>query len=82
MIELKWKCTQQRNSLENKDWFHKIEPLSPISAIITRIQQLASRDKFKSLENDIKDEYREIFEPIPHADLLPTDYARIKLKQA
>ena len=55
----------------------------PLTAITARIEQLASNDNLKILKNKIKEEYKDIFELIPHANLLPDNYtARIKLKNA
>jgi hypothetical protein len=36
-------------------------------------QVLAAQDANNKLAEDIIEEYKDIFEPIPHADLLPTD---------
>ena len=83
LIELKWKCSQRRKTLESNNSFEKVEPLLPIAAMKMRIEQLASKDKLRNLERKLKEEYKEISELIPHADLLPTDYyTRIKLKEA
>jgi len=83
LIELKWKCTQRKQWLEKEGMFEKVTPFLPIAAVTARIEQLASTEKLKGLEEELKDEHKEIFEPIPHADLLPTEYtARIELKKA
>ena len=58
-------------------------PMSPIAAVTTRIEQLACKDKLIQLDCELKDKYKEIFEPILHMDLLPTNYTtHIKLKDA
>ena len=81
MVELKLKCALIKRKLESKDLFELIMPLLPIAAVTAQIQQLASFDKLNELDNNLKNEYKENFEPIPHADLLPTNYtARIKLR--
>ena len=82
LIELKWKCSQRKKTLEDNNSFENLDPVSPIATITMRIQQLASKDKLITLENELKEEYKEIFEPIPHANLLPTDYYACMLKEA
>ena len=83
MVESKWKCTLIKTKLESEDLFELITPLLPIPAVTAQIQQLASFDKLNELDNNLKNEYKEIFKPIPHADLLPTNYtACIKLRDA
>ena len=83
LIELKWKCDQRKCALEEHPELQNSSPISPIAAVTEKIEQLASKDKLNQLDHQLKDKYKEIFEPIPHADLLPTNYtARIKLKDA
>ena len=82
-MELKWKCAQRRQILDEMNLFEKISAPAPIATIIAKIEQLAAKDKLIILKKSLKDEYKEIFEPIPHANLLPDEYtARISLKDA
>ena len=58
------------------------KPLDSINVIKTTIEQLASKDRLVKLEETIKDDYKEIFRPIPHISMLPVhDMARIKVKE-
>ena len=80
LIELKWKCDQIKYALEEHP---ELQNSSPIPAVTAKIEQLASKNRLIQLDQQLKDEYKEIFEPIPHADLLPTNYTtQIKLKDA
>ena len=83
VIELKWKCEQLRLSIDAEAGLQQNPSMLPIAAVITRIEQLACKDRLIQLDRELKDEFKEVFEPIPHSDLLPTNYtARIKLKDA
>jgi hypothetical protein len=55
-----------------------------IAALIReRIESLASREELEKEERDIKREFKDVFEPIPHVDELPGDVrASINLKDA
>ncbi|KAF8149947.1 hypothetical protein B0H34DRAFT_667072, partial [Crassisporium funariophilum] len=60
-----------------------VAPFDAISAIKNAIEVLASKDRLMDLETKIKADYREIFEPIPHINELPTsETARIQLIDA
>ena len=83
MIELKWKCEQLRLSIDADPRLQKYPPMLPITAVTARIEQLVCKDKLVQLDCELKYEYKGIFEPIPHTDLLPTNYTtHIKLKDA
>ena len=83
LIELKWKCNQIKCTLEEDPELQNNLPISPIVAVTAKIEQLASKDRLIQLDHQLKDEYKEIFKPIPHADLLLTNYTTwIKLKDA
>ncbi len=52
-----------------------------ITALRTNIERLAFLDRLKSLHNEIKEEYKDVFQPLPHAETLPTHTTcKIKLK--
>jgi hypothetical protein len=56
---------------------------SVIGAVRERIEILAGLEKLKALGERVKTEFKDVFEPIPHVDELPTDvYCRIKLKDS
>ena len=83
LCELKLKCAERVQHLENNDLFENVIPFNPISAITSRIETLACQKSLNKLEQDIKHEYRDVFRPIPHISELPTtETARIQLKNA
>ena len=54
-----------------------------VAAIKDAIEIIALREKLKSVEKEIKQEFRQVFEEIPYVKDLPTDYmACIKLRDA
>lgn len=83
LVELKWRCSMRRDELENSNAFEVVREVDIGGAIAATIQRLASTDVLNKYERDLKKEFKEIFEPIPHIDELPTtDLARIQLKDA
>ena len=57
--------------------------MNAIAAIKATIECLAAKDKLIKLEEKIKDEYKEIFTPIPHISMLPKhNMVRIRVKEA
>ncbi len=77
--ELKEVCAVRLKQLESQDLFEK---LNYVAAIRGTIEILASQDANNKLAAKIVNEYNlDVFEPIPHADLLPTDVlAHLPLK--
>ena len=68
---------------ENKLTFKEVKDVDVIATIRDAIEIIALKDQLKKHGDDIKKDFRPIFEPIPHVDDLPRDYmARIKLKEA
>ena len=68
---------------ENKLTFKEVKDIDVIAAIRDAIEIIALKDQLEKHGDDIKKDFRPIFEPIPHVDDLPRDYmARIKLKEA
>jgi hypothetical protein len=60
-----------------------VKPLNIAAMIKDRIEVLALKEKFGSLEKDFLSEFKDVFEPLPHVDKLPrNETARIKLKDA
>jgi hypothetical protein len=81
MDELKSVCALRKKKLGD-DIESKFE-INPLTAIQDRIAALAALDAMDKTERELKEEFRPIFEPIPHVRDLPTDIvARIKLKDA
>jgi hypothetical protein len=68
---------------ENKLTFEEVKDIDVIAAIWDAIELIALKEQLKKHGDDIKKDFRPIFEPIPHVDDLPRDYmACIKLKEA
>ncbi len=83
ITELKWKCAERLAKLTEADLFQIAKPINTISAIKDTIEILAMKDKLNGCEEQLKNEFKEIFEPIPHVSMLPrTTEARIQLKDA
>jgi hypothetical protein len=54
-----------------------------IGAIRERIEVLTAQEKLRTLGDQVKIDFKDVFEEIPHVDELPTDvYCRIKLKDS
>ena len=70
--ELKTKCAERLVKLESRNELRTAKPVNTITAIKTTIERLASKDKLNKLEETIKEEFKEIFLPIPHISMLPT----------
>ena len=63
--------------------FEEVNDVDIVAAIKDAIEIIALREKLKSVEKEIKQEFRQVFKEIPHVKDLPTDYmACIKLRDA
>ena len=83
LSELKLKCSERLHHLENNNLFETITFYNFIASITCRIETLASQKKLTKLEQTIKQDFKDVFRPIPHISELPTtDTARIQLKNA
>jgi len=83
LTELKWKCSERLRMLEEQSLFELVKPVNVITAVKSTIELLAQKEKFISLESELKTEFKEIFEPIPHVNELPmSETAWIQLKDA
>jgi hypothetical protein len=81
MKELKTICETRRRELNLEG--ETVNEVNPLAAIKEQITALATIDKLEKIETNLKEEFKVIFQPIPHVDELPTDVvARIKLKDA
>ena len=81
LSELKSVCEQQIR--DKKLVFEEVKDVDIVAAIRDAIENIALKEQLKKLGNDIKKDFRPIFEEIPHVDDLPRDYmARITLKDA
>ena len=60
-----------------------LEDFNVAGAIREQIELLASKEKLQKLETELRTDFREVFEPIPHVSELPTDvFTSIHLKNA
>lgn len=81
VAELKMVCAERKCALEHKMEIPK--PFDTLGAVRQRIETLTCLEELNRLGEAVKEKYKDIFEPIPHLDELPTDvYCRIKLKDA
>ena len=63
--------------------FGYVKPFDIVGTVNRHIETLTHIAKLMHHEDQLKAEYCEIFEPIPHTNLLPMDVqAHIKLKNA
>jgi hypothetical protein len=80
---LKCICAEQLQVLEQNDCFEKIPPFNPIASIQNTIELLALKKHLQKLNSDLKEEFKQIFEPIPHINDLPAhEPARIHVRDA
>ena len=83
LSELKLKCSQRLHYLNSNGLLEPVRPFNPIAAITNRIQTLACQKNLVKLEEGIKNDFKDVFRPIPHISELPTsETARIQLKNA
>jgi hypothetical protein len=83
ITELKEKCAERLAKLNEGNLFEIPKPINVVAAMKEAIEILAAKDKLQKCEEKIKDEFKEIFAPIPHISLLPTEnMARIQVKNA
>ena len=81
--ELKYKCIECRQFLEDNHLFETISPPSYIAFIKDSIERLASKADLLTRKNKLKDEFHTLFQPIPNISHLPPhEPARIHLKDA
>ena len=58
-----------------------VKPVDPIAAIRCQIDSLNIQEQLNHLSDSVKTKYKNVFDPIPHLNDLPTDvYCRIQLK--
>ena len=63
--------------------FDIVKPVDIVGVVNAHVKTLTHLAGLMHHEDQLKVEFWEIFEPIPHVDLLPTDVkARVKLKNA
>ena len=72
ITELKTRCALHLQELNDKGLFESVKPFNVITAITASIEIIASKTKLSKLESNLKTEFKDIFQPIPHIDLLPT----------
>jgi hypothetical protein len=60
-----------------------VREVDVVGAVRERIETLTAQARLAELGEELKLEFKEVFEPIPHIDALPNDvYCRILLKDA
>ncbi|KAJ7256133.1 hypothetical protein B0H12DRAFT_1016061 [Mycena haematopus] len=65
------------------DLFEQVKPVDVIAAVRARVEILAHWEELQDRGDKIRADYPMLFEPMPHADLLPTDVlCEIKVKNA
>ena len=87
--ELKKRALKELVSVVKEKWLPRrtkdedVKEIDVVALIRNRIATIAIFQDMEQREQKLKDEFRTVFEPIPHIDELPTDVlARIKLKEA
>ena len=61
--------------------FEQVKDFDFLGAIKTRIETLAFEDSLRREDTKLREEFKDLFKPIPHVNDLPTDFvAEIKLK--
>jgi hypothetical protein len=79
--ELKSVC--QKRIDDKRLVFEEVKDIDVVAAIKDAIENIALKERLKDITVEIKTEFRQLFEEIPHVKDLPTDYmARIKLRDA
>jgi hypothetical protein len=81
IAELKMVCAERKCTLKHQ--FKIPKPVDLVAAVRLCIKTLTRQEQLDCLSNAVKKKHKDIFEPIPHLDELPTDvYCQIKLKDA
>ncbi|TFY53313.1 hypothetical protein EVJ58_g9521 [Rhodofomes roseus] len=58
-------------------------PEAHVAAVLERVEVLAAQQRLTKLGQDMVSKNKDVFEPIPHAEVLPDDvWCRIQLKEA
>ncbi|KAG6873521.1 hypothetical protein C0995_014789 [Termitomyces sp. Mi166 len=67
--------------LTRKHQFKDVVPVDVVAVMKQQIECLAKEEALLKKDANLKKEFKDIFKPIPHADMLLTDvYAKICLK--
>ena len=81
LAELTAVCQKRIN--DKKLVFEVVKDVDVVAAIKDAIGNIALKERLKKVEKNIRTEFQQVFEEIPHVKDLPIDYmARIKLKDA
>jgi hypothetical protein len=81
LAELKMVCAKRKCKLKNL--FEQPKPVDVLAAVHLQIEALTAKEQLDRLSEAVKLKHKDIFEPIPHLNKLPTDvYCRIQLKDA
>ena len=71
IAELKMVCAERKCLLRDK--LEVPKPFDVVGAVQKRIELLTAQEQLNQLGDAVKVKYKDIFEPIPHLDELPTD---------
>ena len=79
LIELKTKLKSKRDDLASETT--PVDPVCFIGAVRSRIEVLAHTEHLKQLGVELKNEFSDVFEPLPHVNRLSTEiFCKIELK--
>ena len=83
ITELKSKLLYRNAEKSDEQRSEPVLATNVITAVSAAIEFIASKERLAKLEINLKSEFREIFEPIPHVSQLPTkNMARIEIDNA
>jgi hypothetical protein len=75
-------CDAHKQKMTDDDLFEHVKEVDVVAAVRERIEILAEWEHYQLMGDNLK-QYRQLFEPIPHVDDLPSDVlCEIKLKDA
>ena len=79
LAQLKTVCAERLNVI--KDSFEIVKEIDYLGTIKSRLEDLTTLSTLAKEEKKLREEFKNLFEPIPHVDDLPTDFmAEIRLK--
>jgi hypothetical protein len=60
-----------------------VKKVDCVAAVRERMEVLTAQEKLRTMSDNVKMEFKDVFAPIPHVDTLPTDvYCCIRLKDS
>lgn len=74
-------CERRRRHIDRR--CERVSDPTPLAAVRTRIETLAASERLQRLGTQLVDEFKDVFEPLPHVKDLPSEvYCTIQLKDA